>query len=449
MNSNRLLHIVTVRDPVGVDRLDEIHVIGGNCLKGSITVQGSKNTVLPMMAASLLQEEICVLRDCPRISDVFCMEEILRMLGVATWWNGHDLHLDCRMVTGTEISSEYTGRMRCSVILLGALLGRMQQGVIGYPGGCVIGERPVDLHLYALKCLGTEIREKEGKIHASCKKLKGNEIVFRKRSVGATEQALLAAVLAEGETVIRNCAKEPEVVWLCRFLRKMGAQISGEGEECIRIQGVSSLHGVQMEIPADRIVTGTYLCAAAATRGKITVTNAPEGELDAFLEVYRKMGGQYEWNSGKLIADGSGIRFPVPFVETEAYPGFPTDLQSPLLAVLATIRGESHIRENIFENRFKICGELAQMGAVVVPEGRNVRITGGRLHGGRMRAEELRGGAALMIAALAADGKSVIAGSSFIRRGYEDICRDLRMLHADVYESDHAEEERFDHRGYR
>ena len=409
--------------------MDEIHVIGGNCLKGSITVQGSKNTVLPMMAASLLQEEICVLRDCPRISDVFCMEEILRMLGAATWWNGHDLHLDCRMVTGTEISSEYTGRMRCSVILLGALLGRMQQGVIGYPGGCVIGERPVDLHLYALKCLGTEIREKEGKIHASCKKLKGNEIVFRKRSVGATEQALLAAVLAEGETVIRNCAKEPEVVWLCRFLRKMGAQISGEGEECIRIQGVSSLHGVQMEIPADRIVTGTYLCAAAATRGKITVTNAPEGELDAFLEVYRKMGGQYEWNSGKLVADGSRVRFPVSMTETAAYPGFPTDLQSLLMAVLATIPGKSCILESVFEDRFKITGELNRMGAEIRTEGRKAWIRGtSDLQGGCLQAQELRGGAALVVAALAARGESIVEGYSFICRGYEDIVQDISDL---------------------
>ena len=409
--------------------MDEIHVIGGNCLKGSITVQGSKNTVLPMMAASLLQEEICVLRDCPRISDVFCMEEILRMLGAVTWWNGHDLHLDCRMVTGTEISSEYTGRMRCSVILLGALLGRMQQGVIGYPGGCVIGERPVDLHLYALKCLGTEIREKEGKIHASCKKLKGNEIVFRKRSVGATEQALLAAVLAEGETVIRNCAKEPEVVWLCRFLRKMGAQISGEGEECIRIQGVSSLHGVQMEIPADRIVTGTYLCAAAATRGKITVTNAPEGELDAFLEVYRKMGGQYEWNSGKLVADGSRVRFPVSMTETAAYPGFPTDLQSLLMAVLATIPGKSCILESVFEDRFKITGELNRMGAEIRTEGRKAWIRGtSDLQGGCLQAQELRGGAALVVAALAARGESIVEGYSFICRGYEDIVQDISDL---------------------
>ena len=431
--------------------LEEIRVRGGTPLCGSITIQGSKNAALPVMAASLLHRGVSVLRKCPRITDVFCMEEILKSLGAKTWWEQNDLYLDCADADKTEISSVYTGKMRSSVILLGALLGRNKEGIMGYPGGCVIGKRPVDLHVCVLRELGAEVTENDFFIKASCSKMKGCRFIFPKKSVGATEQALLAAVLAEGRTILENCAVEPEILTLCRYLNEMGASIEKTGESRLEITGMTELNGGDMEIPPDRIVAGTYLCAAAATRGKITIENPPEGEMEAFLEVYRKMGGQYEWNSGKLIADGSGIRFPVPFVETEAYPGFPTDLQSPLLAVLATIRGESHIRENIFENRFKICGELAQMGAVVVPEGRNVRITGGRLHGGRMRAEELRGGAALMIAALAADGKSVIAGSSFIRRGYEDICRDLRMLHADVYESDHAEEEeeRFDHRGYR
>lgn len=430
------MHILTVRDSVGVDHLDEIHVIGGNCLKGSITVQGSKNTVLPIMAASLLQREICVLRGCPRILDVCYMEEILHILGVVTWWKGHDLYLDCSKVCGREIASEYTGRMRCSVILLGALLGRNQRGVIGYPGGCVIGKRPIDLHLYALKSLGAIISEKNGKIQADCKKLKGQEINFPDRSVGATEQALLAAVLAEGETVLRNCAREPEITWLCRFLQKMGARICHEKEGCIRVQGVTSLHGTEMLIPADRIVTGTYLCAAAASRGSVTVENAPEGEMEAFLEVYRKMGGQYEWKSGKLIANGAGIQFSVPFLETEAYPGFPTDLQSPLLAVLTTVPGISRIRENIFENRVKICSELTKMGAHIEVRGSEVKICGSRLKGCRLRAEELRGGAALVIAALAADGESVIEGVPFIRRGYEDICRDLRYLQAEIYMED-------------
>lgn len=405
--------------------MDEIRVRGGRRLDGKLKIQGSKNTVLPVMAASLLQKGVCVLRDCPRITDVFNMEEILQSLGAVTWWEGHDLYLDCSRADGCTVPKDCAGKMRCSVILTGSLLGRNGKAKIGYPGGCVIGKRPIDLHIYALKCLGARIKERDGIIEMTCSKLLGCEIEFAQRSVGATEQALLGAVLAHGETLIKNCAREPEIVWLCRFLRKMGAVIEGEGSDCIRIEGVQRLHGAQMQMPGDRIVAGTYICAAAATRGRIVLENVPEGELDAFLDVYQKMGGQYEWKSGKLIADGGDICSPIPFLETDVYPGFPTDLQSPLLAVLTTIRGESMIKENIFENRFKICHELTKMGADVSTHGKCVRVRGSVLRGCRIRAEELRGGAALLIAALAADGETVLEGCSFIRRGYENICRDI------------------------
>ena len=409
--------------------MDEIHIIGGKYLEGEIAVQGSKNTVLPVMAASLLHRGTSVLKGCPRITDVFYMEEILRSLGAVTWWEDHDLYLDCTDADGSEVAEGCAGKMRSSVILLGALLGRNGKGAIGYPGGCVIGKRPVDMHLDALRALGAEIGDAHDRIRVSCRKrLCGNRICFHKVSVGATEQAILASVLAEGETWITNCAREPEIIWLCRYLRSMGADIEGEGGTCIRIRGVKELGAGVMQIPADRIVAGTYLCAAAASRGRITVSNAPEGEMDAFLEVYRKMGGQYEWKSGKLVADGSGVRFSIPFLETEVYPGFPTDLQSPLLAVLATIPDESRVRENIFENRFKICRELVRMGADVLVDGKEVRIRGGKLKGCTLEAGELRGGAALVIAALAAEGESVISGCSYIRRGYENICADLRSL---------------------
>lgn len=224
-------------------------------------------------------------------------------------------------------------------------------------------------------------------------------------------------------------------MWLCRYLRGMGAEIQGEGTHCIRITGVKELKAGNMQIPPDRIVAGTYLCAAAATRGKITISNPPEGELDAFLEVYGKMGGQYNRRSGKLIADGSGTAFPVPFLETDTYPGFPTDLQSPLMAVLTTIPGKSRIRENIFENRFRIAEELNKMGASVAVSGREASIQGGTcLRGCTVRARELRGGAALLVAALAAQGETVIEGCSFIYRGYEHICEDLASLGAQIEE---------------
>lgn len=409
--------------------MDEIHVIGGKCLHGNITVQGSKNTVLPLMAGALLYRGINVLKACPRITDVFYMEEILRALGAETWWEDHDLYLDCTHADGSHVPEIYSGRMRSSIILLGPILARNQQAEIGYPGGCVIGKRPVDLHLYVLRRFGAEIKEEEKKITVSCKKLCGTEIVFSKRSVGATEQAILCATLSKGTTTLRNCAREPEIVWLCRFLNAMGAKIEGAGEDCICIEGTEKLCGTKMQIPADRIVTGTYLCAAAATRGHIVIENAPEGELDTFLQVYRKMGGQYEWNSGKLVADGSRVRFPVSMTETAAYPGFPTDLQSLLMAVLATIPGKSCILESVFEDRFKITGELNRMGAEIRTEGRKAWIRGtSDLQGGYLQAQELRGGAALVVAALAARGESIVEGYSFICRGYEDIVQDISDL---------------------
>ena len=410
-------------------RLDKLRIAGGTPLHGTIRIQGSKNAALPMMAAALLYPGISVLRNCPRIADVFCMEEILGTLGADTWWQEHDLYLDCTKVEKTEISAFYTEKMRSSVILLGVLLGRSGRVSMGYPGGCVIGKRPVDLHLYALRKFGAKVEECTEKLEAVCGKLQGTEIFFAGKSVGATEQAVLTAVSASGKTRIYNCAKEPEIIWLCRFLKKMGASIQGEGTEEILIEGGKILQGADMQVPPDRIVAGTYLCAAAATRGRVEIQNPPQGELTAFLEVYRKMGGQYEWNSGKLLADGSQVRFSVPMTETAVYPGFPTDLQSPLMAVLATISGESRIREAVFEDRFKIAEELNRMGAQIRIEGREARIIGTSfLKGQKLRAQELRGGAALIIAALAAQGESIIEGYSFIHRGYENINQDISAL---------------------
>lgn len=409
--------------------MDEIRIAGGKPLSGTVSVQGSKNAALPMMAASLLHRGVSVLKGCPKIADVFCMESILKELGAVTWWEGHDLYMDCTHGDGKSIPCVFTGKMRSSVILLGALLGRCGSVCLGYPGGCVIGQRPIDLHLYALRKLGAEIAEEPFFISASCSGLTGAEITFPHKSVGATEQGILGAVLAKGETCLENCAREPEIQWLCRYLRGMGADIRGDGGDCIYIKGVKELQGGEMEVPPDRIVAGTYLCACAATRGKIVLENYPDGELDAFLKVYGKMGGQYKAKSGKLIADGSGVGYPIPFLETEVYPGFPTDLQSPLLAVLATIPGKSCIRETIFEARFKAAAEINRMGAGITVEGNDAWIQGGSsLHGSTVYAEELRGGAALVIAALAARGETVVRGYSYICRGYEHICEDLTAL---------------------
>lgn len=409
--------------------MDNLRIMGGRPLYGSVSVQGSKNAALPMMAASLLHRGVSVLKGCPQIADVFCMEQILKELGAVTWWKGQDLYLDCTKADKAEVSGMYTGKMRSSIILLGAMLARNGKARLGYPGGCVIGKRPIDLHLEVLKKLGAEVVETNHDICAVCGEFCGTEIIFKKKSVGATQQGILAAVCARGNTCLKNCAREPEVQWLCRYLRGMGAKINGEGEECIEITGVAALGAGSIQVPPDRIVAGTYLCACAATRGKIVLENPPERELDAFLEVYRKIGGQYKVKSGKLIADGSGVRFPVKFLETQVYPGFPTDLQSIFMAVLATIPGVSHIREMIFENRFKVAAQLNRMGADITIAGRDAWINGGRrLHGCRVFAQELRGGAALVVAGLVAEGETEVQGYSYIRRGYEHICTDLTLL---------------------
>ena len=416
--------------------MDEIHVMGRSSLNGSVSIQGSKNAALPMMAASLMHKGLSVLRGCPRISDVFCMEEILKDLGAVTWWEGHDLYLDCTEADGIQIPAAYTGRMRSSVILLAPVLSRNHSCRIGYPGGCVIGKRPIDLHLMALRHLGAEIEEQEAYLSAYCGKFMGKEIVFPHSSVGATQQAVLAAVCACGETHVYGCAREPEVVWLCRYLETMGAKIQGVGTEHLYIQGVGELGPGKFQIPPDRIVAGTYLCAAAAARSRITLENVPVGELESFLEVYRKMGGQYEGKSGTLRVNGERVCHPVPLVETEIYPGFPTDLQAPLMAVLAGIQGVSRIREKIFDDRFGSALQMRKMGAHIEITGNTAVICGtDTLKGCTIEAGDLRGGAALIIAALGAKGETCIRGTEFISRGYEHICEDLEALGCRIWQS--------------
>ena len=271
--------------------------------------------------------------------------------------------------------------------------------------------------------------ENDTEITASCGKLKGAEIFFPKSSVGATEQGILAAVLAEGRTILRGCACEPEVGWLCSYLNGMGAKIFFPEKDIICIEGVKRLRPGDGVIPPDRIVAGTYLLAAAATRGEIIIENPPLGEMDGILEVYRKMGGQYDILGGKLIVNGKNTGSPLKLLETEVYPGFPTDLQSPAMAVLATIPGESRIREKIFEDRYKTASWLCKMGAQIqIRDGVAVIYGGQPLTGCTVEAEELRGGAALVIAALAAQGITRIRGCCFIERGYEHICEDLTAL---------------------
>lgn len=413
--------------------MDSIHIYGGNYLRGETKIQGSKNAVLPIMAGSLLIEGVSVIRNCPRIADVYLMQNLLQELGCYITWAGNTLTVNAAHVNDNRMSGESVTRMRSSVMLLGAMLGRIGEVVMSYPGGCVIGKRPINLHLTALRQMGVEITEEEQFFTAKAGKLKAMDYTLPFPSVGATENIILAAILAEGTTVVRNAAKEPEIAALCEFLIAAGADIEGSGTGKLLIKGGTRLREVKYTVPNDRIVAGTYLISAMAAGGSIFLEEAPAEHLGALLEAAEKMGCSVTVNPEGVGIDVIRRLKGIPYLKTEVYDGFPTDLQSPLMAAMAIAEGESVIEESIFENRFRIVEELRKMGAHIQVEKSKAFIKGaGRLKGSLVEAEELRGGAALVVAGLAAEGKTIIKNRHFIERGYEDICRDLRNLGADI-----------------
>ncbi len=413
--------------------MDSIHIYGGNLLKGETRVQGSKNAVLPILAATLLIRGTCVIKNCPRIADVYHMQNLLQELGCMVHWAGSTVTVDAAQVNDNRMSGESVTRMRSSIMLLGAMLGRMGEAVMSYPGGCVIGKRPIDIHLLALRNMGVEITEEEQMFTARALHLQGTQLSLPFPSVGATENVLLAAVLAEGTTVLENAAKEPEIEALCGFLTMAGADISGTGSSRLVIRGVKELHEVKYTVPADRIVAGTYLTAAMAAGGSIFLEQAPDGHLAALLKAVKEMGGSITINKEGIGIDILHRLKSLPYLKTEVYDGFPTDLQSPMMAVMALAEGQSVIEENIFENRFRVVGDLGKMGADIEIVKNKAYIRGvEKLSGCTVEAEELRGGAALVVAGLAAEGRTVIKNRHFIERGYENICRDLRDLGADI-----------------
>ncbi len=413
--------------------MDSIYIYGGNFLRGETKIQGSKNAVLPILAASLLVKGTCVIKNCPRIADVCHMQNLLQELGCLVSWAGSTVTVNAFHVNDSRMNGESVTRMRSSIMLLGAVLGRLGEVAMAYPGGCVIGRRPIDIHLSALRDMGVEIGEQDQLFTAKAKKLHGTELELPFPSVGATENVILAAVTAEGTTVLKNAAKEPEIEALCGFLKEAGADIDGVGSSRLVIKGVKALHETKYTVPSDRIVAGTYLTAALAAGGSIFLENAPAGQMKALLAVAEKMGGCVTVNGEGVGLDVIHKLNAVPYLKTEVHPGFPTDLQSPLMAALCLARGESIIEESIFENRFRIVGDLQRMGAEIKTVQNKAYINGvEKLQGTDVEAEELRGGAALVVAGLAAEGKSVVKNRHFIERGYENICKDLRNLGADI-----------------
>ena len=414
--------------------MSQLRIRGGSRLQGEADIQGAKNSVLPILAATLLTADQVELRGCPRLRDVDASIHILRDLGCRARWEGENtLLVDTRALDGCAVSERLMREMRSSAIFLGAILARCGQAELSYPGGCELGPRPIDLHLSGLRDLGAEIDDAGGVLHCKAPRLKGREIVLSLPSVGATENLMLAACGASGVTTITGAAQEPEIVDLQNFLSACGARVSGAGSSTVSVEGGRPLHGCTYTVMPDRIAAATYLCAAASAGGEIFLRGAREEHLSTVTAVLREAGCS-------ILSDAAGIACAsrdrlsaVRPVRTAPYPGFPTDAQAILMAALLKSRGATVFEENMFSSRYRHVDELSRMGADIRVSGRAAVVTGTeRLHGAPVRCTDLRGGAALCVAALAAEGETTVREIGHIDRGYEDIARDLRRLGADI-----------------
>ncbi len=413
--------------------MSRLIIEGGRPLDGEIAVQGAKNAVLPILAATLLNSGRSVIKNCPRLSDVKKTVEILKELGCRVKQEDDVIIVDSSQLGSCTICEELMRQMRSSIIFLGAIIGACGEARVSMPGGCEIGSRPIDLHLKALAQMGVDIKEEHGYIYCCADNISGADIHLDFPSVGATENIMLAAVLSDGLTVIRNAAREPEIVDLSRFLNRMGARITGAGESVIYIEGVERLYEAEYTIMPDRIAASTYLLCGMITGGRVAVKHCVPEDNAALISALRTMGAGIRTERDIMYTYPVKELKSPKLVRTMPYPGFPTDIQSPFMALCCTAKGTTVFVETIFENRFRHVDELVRMGADVRVEGRTAVIRGvKRLFGAIVEARELRGGASLVTASLAAEGKSVVEHSEYIDRGYENIERNLRALGADI-----------------
>jgi len=412
--------------------LDKIIVSGGNRLEGKLTISGAKNAVLPIIVGSLLSTGKCKIQDVPQLADVRTICEVLEMLGAKVDFQGNILNIDSSEITNYEAPYEYVRKMRASVLIMGPLLARLGKVKISMPGGCAIGTRPIDLHLKGLEALGARVSMDHGNIEARAEKLKGTKIYLDFPSVGATENIMMAATMAEGQTIIENAAEEPEIVDLANFLNSMGAKVKGAGTSVIRIEGVDSLGGTNHTIIPDRIEAGSYLVAGAITGGDLFLENVIIDHLKPIIAKLQECGVQvYEENNGLRVIGTEDYK--AVDVKTLPYPGFPTDMQAQFMALMAVANGTSLITETVFENRFMHADELKRMGADIKIEGRSAVIEGVKqITGCPVKATDLRAGAALILAGLVADGDTEISGVHHIDRGYENIVGKLKTVGAKI-----------------
>ncbi|MGE5418156.1 MAG: UDP-N-acetylglucosamine 1-carboxyvinyltransferase [Acidobacteriota bacterium] len=413
--------------------MDKLVIEGRARACGRVKISGSKNATLPIMAACLLARSECILHRVPNLEDVLVMEEVLRTLGVKVIRENGNLIINSENISSCEIPEYLSRKMRASNLVMGALLGRYGSARVSYPGGCAIGQRPMDIHLKGFRELGYEIEEQRGFIGGYQKRNPGGEILLDFPSVGATENLMMAAAISDNHTVIRNAAREPEIVDLQNFLNRMGARIRGAGLDVIRIEGVPELLGVEHEVIPDRIEAGTFMVLAAISAGNIIIENAITEHLEPIIAKLREVGAEITKYNGSTLRVTGNRKLGAVDIKTMPYPGFPTDLQSQVMALLTTVEGSSVVVESIFENRFMHVNELRRMGADIRVEGRVAIIKGGkRLQGAAVEATDLRAGAALILAATAADGQTAIEGLHHIDRGYENIEDKVKQLGVNI-----------------
>lgn len=414
--------------------MDKFVIEGGERLKGKVKISGSKNAVLPVMAATILQKGQYTIGNVPRLKDVTTMIKLLDILGGKSEWIGPDkLNIDTTEIHNHIAPYELVKEMRASQLVLGSLVGGLRRATVSYPGGCAIGERPIDLHLRGLAALGCEIKIKEGYVDVIAKTLKGARINFETVTVGGTENMLMASSMAKGETIIENAAREPEIVDLARMLKKMGAKIEGEGTEVIKIKGVKELIPCSYDVIPDRIETGTFLTACGITRGSITLEGCVPEHVETVIDKLRETGME-------ILCDGSTIKAAMtkkrPLsvdVKTTPHPGFPTDMQAQIMALMCTSKGVSAITETIFENRMMHAAELRRTGADIRVIGNTAIVKGVEtLSGAKMMATDLRASASLIMAGLAAYGTTEVSRIYHIDRGYERIEEKLKTLGAKI-----------------
>jgi UDP-N-acetylglucosamine 1-carboxyvinyltransferase len=415
--------------------MDRIVVRGGSQLRGEVAASGSKNSTLALMAGALLARGETVLTNVPRLRDVSGMLEILRALGARAEWDPEDEHavrIDASTIRNPEAPYDLVRKMRASFLVLGPLLARFGTARVSEPGGCAIGVRPVDQHMKGLRALGAKLTLDHGYVEATAARLVGGRVTFDLNTVNGTQNVMMAACLAEGETVIENAAREPEVIELAHVLQKMGAEIHGAGSDRIVVQGVATLRGVRHRVAGDRIEAGTLLAATVTTGGEVRVTGVDPADMQATLDKLAESGAE-------IATDSSSVHLrmthpPKPLqVTTAPFPGFPTDMQAQLMATLCVATGTSVVTERVFENRFMHVPELQRMGADITLSGRAAHVRGvARLSGAQVMATDLRASAGLVVAALAAEGETIISRVYHIDRGYERIEAKLRCLGAEI-----------------